>query len=528
MSKQRLLLQNLSIFFCVSFLIKLLFVMYSKVVITSDSLYMHNFVNDVIWGNGSIFDWSMPQAPAFFPDMLFFVPISLFTQNAIIQNYILSILQIALLFLLTFFLICLFINSLYQKILFSLLAILSVVCFQIYTNEWVFFYTTNNHFSSFIALLIFAVFIGRDVEINSRLLFVFTLVFGASSLTFFTIVLFPYFTYLLFRTFRDKAIPVQDFIARLLSGIGATFIVVCILNRINSAGNLRGRFSTSWESYVEQFNFLKMSVLNQITSGTVSDRLIFILLYAATFLVVTSHLLFNNVLKRQMSSDSRDRLTLFALLSVLIGGIVTFLSGGIVDAFFLRYFMPSFFLILLVAILNLVKRGFVLEKLLISFFFIGLCLLPTFKNPNSLADHSRFNGIDNLVSCIDQTRQQVPFVRSIIGEYWVAHVANYLTDSQGTFIPTLNTLDPFWWNVNSSVFLDASVSSDSYFNLLVINNVPGNQFAFDSASFAYLEPFVTLKKDCTDTSFSLWVFDNDYLDQSVKLKFGNFVLAQER
>jgi hypothetical protein len=73
------------------------------IVLTSDTLYMHDLINNLKQG-GSIFDWNLTQAPDYFPSLFVYFLLSFFTSNALIQLFFMTVFQVFAL-LVIFFLI---------------------------------------------------------------------------------------------------------------------------------------------------------------------------------------------------------------------------------------------------------------------------------------------------------------------------------------------------------------------------------------------------------------------------------------
>lgn len=72
---------------------------------TQDTLYLPTFFRDIFWEGGNFFDWYLPGAPYFFPDMALFFPIKAIFRDTYFSALIYALLQTATTYFLVLWLI---------------------------------------------------------------------------------------------------------------------------------------------------------------------------------------------------------------------------------------------------------------------------------------------------------------------------------------------------------------------------------------------------------------------------------------
>ena len=497
-----------------------------QMVLTSDSLYMNSLSKDLLQG-GSIFDWNLTQAPDYFPHMFVYLVISLFTEQAPTQLFLITLFQVALLGILFYLVFRKLGHSRQFSFLESTMLLTLVNFFQLHSQDWIYFYKTNNHFSSvlmgFTAFLITLVAAKNNSFGNPRiqiLVFFVVLLGTLSTITFVYAITIPLFIMVIPMLFTRI-----HFFSRkiwfLLAVVLATVIALFVTTKSSSGSTLSSRlvFSDSEFAQVQDF-FMKAFSRNMVHSGMIV-RLITITAIA-TMLVLLFAFFFCSLRGfPNLENEQAFKLLLsFSAVSLISTTLLTFLSGGMVDEFFLRYFWPSIFFCSVSALFAVVeilrKRGKTyIRKIPVSIGLAGVIL--ALYGLSGKPTYNIGTPFQAAAKCITDLQWKGVQLEGGVANYWYARSVDYLSSSGAKTFTALNTLEPFFWMTSLDSF-----NSQTRFNYILVHNNP-EPFNFNYENMKGWLPDPSQKFECTEAGLTVFFYESNSLDKLVKESRSTFM-----
>lgn len=492
-----------------------------QIVINSDSLYMHDLARDMLNG-GSLLNWNLTQAPDYFPHMLAYIAISTLTSNAVSQLFLITLFQVISLSSLLYIIFRELGQKLYNSVLLTVVMITLINLFQLNSTDWIYFYKTNNHFST-ISMGLFAIFlllrsIKSDQVLNKRLqvLIFLTIFLGTiSTITYIYAISIPVCMVLVITLHQIRHNKVLSAVKSNITSwliilpISTIFSLLLVIGSDNSNG-LRSRLSLS------NFDFNKIQGLvyasfyrNVLSSGT-SVRIISL---TAIFAVSVS-LFFYFFTRKEVLLKLDDNPSLVLLFQISVTSLITslvftFLSGGIVDEYFLRYFWPAIFtimvcvLIVFVHIFGITQKK-ILTKLRIEILLVSILLIIFGTSPGSIrSSEPKFL---NTAQCIQDLRRSGVNLKVGVADYWFGRSVDYLTRSTSHTYVALNSLDPFYWMTTDNYYKEKND-----YNFLLLHSQP-DQFGFNFENMKSFLPNPSQTFKCPGTDIVIFFYDNGALN----------------
>jgi hypothetical protein len=490
-----------------------------QMVLTSDTLYMHYLSKDLLQG-GSIFDWNLTQAPDYFPHMFVYLIISLFTQQAVTQLFLITLFQVSLLGILFFSIFRILGHSKFLSFLESIGLLTLINLFQLHSQDWIYFYKTNNHFSSVVlGLLVLLILLeayksDRFGSLKVQILLFFSVFLGTlSTITFVYAISMP-----LFFLFTPKVLSRVDFFSRkvffLVAVIVGTVLALFITSKTSSGSSLRSRlvFSDSELTLVQDF-FMRAFTRNMINSGVIV-RMIFIMALATMIILALAYFCFSIGSFPNFEHGRSFKMLLgFSLASLFSSATLTILSGGIVDEFFLRYFWPSIFfcgLSALFAVTELLRkyRNAHMRRYPIEIVVIGSILILYSISGKPI--YNTGTPFQAAAECVVDLQTKGIKLESGVADYWYARSVDYLSSARTNTYAALNTLEPFFWMTTLE-----TLRQETRYNYILLHTNP-EPFNFNYENVKDWLPSPSQKFECARSDVVVYFYENDSLDSLVK------------
>ena len=502
-----------------------------QIVINSDSLYMHDLSQDLLSG-GSILNWSLTQAPDYFPHMIVYLFISLFSKSATTQLFLITLFQIISLCTLLYIIFRELGQRIYSSVLQSIGLLTIISLFQLHSTDWIYFYKTNNHFSSITMGLLALFFLLRSLNCKKipekRMLFAIsvTVFLGTlSTITFIYAISIPIFLVLLAKMREIQRSQHAEFLKStviswliILPVSTISSLLVTVSNENN--GGLPGRLNISNIDILKVQNLTLAAFSRNLLSSGAVIRIISLLLICICFISLVLFLFLRSDILFNLAHDS-NLFTLFqiSVSSLLSSSILTVLSAGIVDEYFLRYFWPSLIMLLIffsVICVNIFRnfqktiyRKLHFEICLISFLVIVFGIMPG-------SIQSQESQFQKVAKCLTDKRSEGVKLRSGVADYWYGRSVDYLSSNPSRTFVALNSLDPFYWMTTNSYY-----NPKAEYNFILLHTQP-DQFNFNFESMKGFLPLPSRKFSCEGTDIEIYFYNNNSLDRIVRSAIRKF------
>jgi hypothetical protein len=491
---------------------------------------MNDVARNLIQG-GSFLDWNFTQASDFFPHMLVYLIISFFVQDASTQLMMITFFQVTTIGLIFFFI--------FQKLnkgkltaFLQAIGLLILICiFQSKSGEWIFFFTTNNHFTS-VSLGLFSVHLVLRVVSAKKMfskyvlgqLFLVIFLGTASTVTFFYAVTIPMIlVFVIYYRDRIRVLPLIDSFGNsfflILIFLASSFLGLFVSQLLNPSNSFDNRLNV-FEGNVHKFVIFAVDAISRNLFG--SGYAVSLIAFSSMVIVFLGLILWVilgvSFLKRLDSGTEFVFLANFSLISLVSSAIFSVMSGGIVDQFFLRYFWTSLFLfaITAIALITLLVSNFGRHFFKASQFGIAcIILMLTFYTFSTKPVYSEGSPFQKVAQCIVDLRTKGIDLKAGVADYWYGRSIDYLTDTKYRSYVALNTLQPFYWMTTREVLLNPDKYGNPYYNFILLHTQP-DPFDFNQNKLQGFLPVFSRKFICTGTDVVVWQYENDLLHNVVQ------------
>jgi hypothetical protein len=503
-----------------------IYAMKSQVVLNSDTLYMHYLSKDLLDG-GSFLDWNLTQAPDYFPHMFFYLIISLFTHHAAAQLFFITLFQAYTLCTLFFLIFRILGHSKFVSFFESISLLTLINLFQLHSQDWVYFYKTNNHFSSVILGLFVLMLLLNSAQSNPlkqshfQVIFFFLVILGTlSTITFIFAVALPLVWIVTKEVFLNPNLSFRG-ISYLLIIFSGTVVALFLTANTSSGLSLKSRVGSPGSGFVlAQELFVKAFTRNVIHSGLIV-RFIFILTLASLIFLLFGYFLCDyKSFPNPRVSKNFSLLFSFSITSLISSSLLTILSGGMVDEYFLRYFWPSIFFcgvtitFLVTEFLSKTRkdylRGYRLEVLILGSILIlySIAGKPIYNNGSPF---------EATAKCLISLKVKGINLENGVADYWYARSIDFFSSGRIQIFPALNTLQPFYWMTSLESF-----KKDSYYNFILLHSSP-EPFNFNYENMKEILPSTFERYKCMDTDISVYVYNDGSLNAMMQASRQSFM-----
>ena len=508
-----------------------------KVNINSDSLFLDDLANDIFSKGGYWSDWRFSPAPAYFPDMLLYFIAYKILPSAPWRIFFVSVLQVAILAGVASWTI----KQLYTKISLGaiemqLLLIAFVTLVAVKSNMWLYFYTTNNHYASLVFSLVCLVLLIRLYSKPTLFDAVGLILFGgiakASTAVFLISFLVPaicLMSLVFFISANSSHVNGRRVLWILILLVASYLMALLIESILTYHKPFEGRAPGTFEA---AGSALKLFLMATKDSFSRANKSVFILsnLVLFSFLLIIYTILRSIKVTKNGVLINQDRKLLFVMaflfMVILINVLGAILSGGIVDWAAYRYFTFPISLILMLALIILDKLRWFSSKIWTGVFIafgsiLVFCMIQTLKS--SVASNKNASPV---ADCLIEVGKKGFSLKSGISDYGNARAVSYYLPNKNLILPTLNDMTPFFWM--SSLAPIRRINHSSYhYNFAILYNTNDNPFSYSPQTIGRKLPAPDSIHQCTKSAHQIWLYENDSLDNSVKNTFTQFLFRNK-
>lgn len=521
-----------------------------KISLNSDILFLDSLARDLFEQNGRWSDWRITPAPAYFPDMILYFFAYKVLPNAHSRIFFVSVLQVFILALTVTWTS----KQIYPKISDAALAVLlllvaftTLVAPQSGSGMWLYFYTADNHFA---ALVVSMICLGLAIRFYIRpsittagLLILAGVIAMASTAIYLINFLVPAIILTLLILIVAIHSPRQHgiYFSR-MCWILCIFVVSFLLSlkleemlTYNSA--LESRYSTKFEPAAIS-NSLDLFFQSTINAFSFQNKLTFIfsvlILASLLFLVYRffrgitfgDNGVFIKLGTNDQVTDDNWRIVLcyaflFTVIPINIFGSI--LSGGIVDIFAYRYlsFPIALMLILTVIIVDKISSFSSSQR---KFCFILMCLTLIVLSVRAFSIRSPIASPALSISrCLIEIEKHGFNLKEGIADYWNARAVSEYLPNRNWILATTNDLNPFFWM--SSVNPIRRPNDYQYkYNFVILNTINSREPSeYNSLTVGKLLPPPNRVHKCVDAKAEIWLYDDDKLNTTLEGPFNRFL-----
>lgn len=502
-----------------------------KIFISSDSLFLNDFTSNLLYHHGNFKTWALEQAPSYFPDMTLYILIAIFVGSAKTQILIMSLMHLILLYCVASLLLKKFLS--YSGSILCAFGITCATAFaQIHSNQWIIFYSTNNHFSDVIFGLLGLTFSlsGKNDKPSRKNWKILLCIFMGtiSSITFVYVFVLPLFLTLTTKhklQQNDKVkVPLWKLVVHEFPLLMCALLAVFSGNLINSNNkSLVSRITPSIPRIINSAHQLSIAFVDATRSTSLTERFsIYAALVCICFLLYRLYKTRKSLFMKISQENLESQLQLFWVISLITTLSATILSGGMVDRYCFRYFM---FNVILTAVLIILRLSEVLKKGPVRgtkvIFITGVLLLSFIPAIN--ADYLGYPSKE-IASCINHLESEGVPLRNGVADYWFARSVNYYLKAPDKILSVYNDLSPFYWMTTSEYLTSPSKYSVSTYNFIIIHKdrYP-DPFMFTTSALIPTVPKPTAVYSCVQNTMEIWYYYNDKLNDVMKSRRAEFV-----
>jgi hypothetical protein len=532
--------------------------LYFQVHLQSDSVFLEDLSRNLFEEGGDWWWWRLPPAPAYVPDMLLYFLGYGLLPDVTARIFFVSFVQVVLLGLAVMF----FVRQLqgrfrpvYQAAALGVVTLITLV--SVHSDIWVYFYTTNNHFASylfpFIALgVIFALI--RRFRVVWLLLLVVLSTLGAMSTSLYTLafavpvgvvlVSLAIVTRLLRMSTSRMRWTLAAAVASIIAGLVLANVAVDL---ITPYGANPDRLGFSKEIAIRGLLVLNL-VLKYLFGGGGAVVVVFTaILIAATVYVVVA--VIRRLVRRPIVADevitfpfpfpSRFTVPRLAIassqvaiaitlgvsaLSFLLSISVSTFFGGLFDEHGYRYVILSFALTALIASLLLVHSARGRSAVVATTVIAGLLVLASIVSTPIKIAEPRSDAVSTPVAgCLQNLRDRGVTLTAGVGDYWLSRgVALQLENSPPMQIMWGN-LNPSHW-MNSAEPLVDSKKYDYKYDFAIVNpGSTGEPMLTNADELSKNLPKPTAIYICS-TGTEVWTWSDGSLDSALRVHFKQWII----
>ncbi len=499
----------------------------ASVRLTSDSLFLDDLYESLMSGSSMFNSWTLTAAPAYL-DIGSYFAISSIVKDTALRIGLTSVLQSIALLAAVYYLLRALKYS--PRLSFGVAAVttafLAVASGS--TNLWLFFSSTNNHFSVVVIGLVQLALLEKHKKSQRISLRVFAAQATLSAI-------------------GSMCSPIH-----LLAVIGPLLLVI-IAEKLSATRNIFTAIRKSnltWLPLIlggSLWFFLKEHLIfNDILGGRVQPSLDNSLRSVASYAQETINVFIEGnpyivmatvAVMASFVFNSRNWITLRRIDSARTGGaaetgrgglmeafsIISFVStlilscasGGAVDLFSFRYLALPAIVSVTIALARFwgTKPNQHLKSsiLLATSLCLALSIAPIKASLQVISGVAR----TSLSECVTEAKVHFP-LKDGASQYWNARRTSYDFDWKQRIVPVLNTMEPFFWMTNTT-YLRGDATSEVNF-LIVDSGMDAGPFGFSPLNLSATIPPPSDKFFCDGGENEIWYFDSGVLNDFYLLK----------
>lgn len=522
-----------------------------KISINSDSLFLDALATDIFSLGGNWTNWKLTPAPAYFPDMLlYFISYKIFP-NAYSRIFFVSALQVIILALTVTWTS----KKIYrimgpEALSATVLSIALITLLAAKSNMWLYFYSTNNHFAALIFSFICLGYLIKYYE-NPSLFNIIIFILASSiakasteifSITFIIPIIILSLIILFIATHKRSTNIVC---LRKLWGVIIATCASCIISSLITLltvynNPLEGRAPASIDAAGNSLRIFFQAVKIIFSTDNKLAFLISLLILSSFLFIIYNSLrdlYFNHhgiglglALDSQNTSDDNWPLTFSGTLlciSTPISILGAILSGGFIDIFAFRYFSFPIALAITLTILIFDKKGYFSGKLWNWLYFLITAIIIAVSIQFLMLQKSNKSQVPPIATCLIDIQKNGFSLNAGIADYLNARgISEYLPNKNPIF-STSNDLSPFFWMSSIGPILYPLHYPEYDYNFAIIRNSTNQgQFNYTTNTIGKLLPAPTKIYQCTNADAQIWLYKNEDLNKIVTTAFNLYAFEK--
>jgi hypothetical protein len=533
--------------------------LYYRVQLQSDSLFLEQLVSDVIGAHGNYSDWRLSPAPAFLPDMALYVVAWYLLPTATLRIFAVSFAQVVLLGLAISYLVRQITTGRvrYVATAGALLGLAGVVLASANAEMWVFFYSTNNHFAALLfGMLGVALTISllRRIRIWATAALILCVVAGQISTAVFIIDwLIPLVLLLVILLLVRRRLGIPPALVRRLLVVGALALTGAILailvGRALGVGSGFGRVGFSSEFFTRgvvtlasllKFGFVTGGPAIVLLSLAITASVLFVLyrLYRQLRLSIEGSTSATagavaSIPRPSIQSDEGGigfvMLLAGVSLPVSIAGSV--ISGGLADVQGYRYFTLPLALFGVAAAALLARRLSIRVLPLASAVAVLLIIVGTtvtyvhfrLRPPQNFVLMSATPADAYLATarCLDDLQSEGETLHAGIADFWFSRAVSLQMKNPVPIVAVTPEVVPYYWMSSIEAIRDPERFPRTYDFAIVSRETAPVPYSIAAQQMRGVLPDPDRIHLCGDRE--IWVWDGTTLDQTVKSNFATWL-----
>lgn len=524
--------------------------LFFKISLHSDSLFLDSLATDLFAHGGYWSDWKFSPAPAYFFDViLYFVSYFVFP-DALWRIFFVSAAQVFILAACSVWLAKQLYPAGNKKITSTIILIVAFVTLvAAKSGMWLYFYSTNNHFSALVFSLVATGLVIRYFQ-NPRVLTALLILCIGAVVTVSTSIYLISFTipagifllggyFVLKNLSGDHQYSIEK-IKQLLIILLASYFLSCLLNYLFTYHDpLNGRLS-----------FHVLGTLILFLRATVGAFLVdnfFTFMFSCFVLAV--FLFLGYQVHRQYKIYSNDHViylknsslltcggvTLFLFIVVPVNVLGAIISGGFVDLAGYRYFAFPIALAIILAVITLDKLDIIkpwLWKLFDYALFFAIIVFGALHINNEVqlnkksVSQMRAVDVHPVSICLSAIQKNGVVLKAGVADYWNARGVQYWFKDMHILVTTNKFFPHFWMSS-----IDPIVHPERYpnYNFAIVRDVsePG-VLNYTATTIGKLLPPPQRIYACDNAKAQIWFYSDDALDKAVRLSNSKFLLNNNK
>ena len=522
--------------------------LYFRVFLNSDTLFLDALSSDLFRHKGHWSDWRLTPAPAYFPDMLlYFLSFNIFS-NAVSRIFFVSASQVVLLTM-----VCVWVSKQIEPKLSknAITTLVLLVCFTTLVSAksgmWLYFYSANNHFASLLcSLFSLGLYIRFFEKPSWKIIFLMVLIGGiaqASTLIYLICFVVPGLLYGLSAIFIFSRLSKKYRVSR-NRFLSMVIILICSLlfgffldKILIYNAPLDGRIPASIAAARNSlYLFLKATkdvfTLDNPTVLVYGITIVFSFLFLLYKLFRSLQLGGNDLpaLLRHLDEKRADRkiisIAVFLMLLIPVNLLMVITSGGIMDVFGHRYFLFPIALTLVLTVV-LLDRMKIEMSAVWSFFNFAFIIILFVLSIQFIKKTIRLTPpINSVATCISKITDSSFLPQAGIADYWNAREVSHDLVKNNPILATINDGTPFFWMASLGMIRAPLDYPEYYYNFVILRNtIDFNSFSrafkYTPQTIGRLLPKPSSIYFCNDSDTQIWFYNNGQLDLWVKLLLEN-------
>ncbi len=524
-----------------------------KISLTSDSLFLDSLSDDLFNLGGKWSDWTLTGAPAYFPDMLLYFLSYKILPNATCRIFFVSVAQV---FILTGAILW-STKQIYPNISRAALAIMILlVAFTTLVAErsdmWLYFYSTNNHFAALIVPMINIGLIIKFYTTRSKTSALCLMILGVAAQASTSLYIITFLAPVLILTLLLLTIGLQSRqdseiklgrIFIILSILIVSWLSACWVDSLMNPNTITDRLITfnlyHANDAFEGFERATMNLFSLENKSSIVFRDIVLLsLCFLIYKLLSTIKIKHNVLWIPVSSDSHWRIIFCAALLILViptNIIGMILSGGAARIYPYRYLAFPIALILMLLVIIVDKsygyNGKLWRIIFIptSFLLIALSIYTYYHHP--LPPENNSTKIDSplIAECLIDIEKRGFYLQEGVADFCGALSTSAYLPKKNWILVTSNDLTPKYW-MNSIAPIKRSANHQYYYNFIILRYEydARDEFNYNNFIISQVAPKPSHIYLCPQVKAEIWLYDNNSLNAVIASKAKQYLLLGEK